>query len=81
MFSLAAMQKAVAFVVLILLLVFFSIFAQTLRPGTTWSTSCRLTAVNGVLGVAVTFVIIAGGIDLAVGHHDDALAVVAGLIL
>ena len=41
----------------------------------------QATAVNGVLGVAVTFVIISAGIDLSVGTMMTLTAVVAGLIL
>jgi ribose transport system permease protein len=41
----------------------------------------QATAVNGVLGVAVTFVIISGGIDLAVGTMMTLTAVMAGLVL
>ncbi len=39
------------------------------------------TAVNGVLGVAVTLVIISGGIDLAVGTMMTLTAVMAGIVL
>lgn len=81
MFTLAAMQKAVAFVVLILLLVFFSIFAPNFAAWNNMVNIMQATAVNGVLGVAVTFVIIAGGIDLAVGTMMTLTAVVAGLVL
>jgi len=41
----------------------------------------QATAVNGVLGVAVTLVIISGGIDLAVGTMMTLTAVMAGLVL
>jgi hypothetical protein len=41
----------------------------------------QATAVNGVLGVAVTFVIISGGIDLSVGTMMTLTAVMAGLVL
>ena len=41
----------------------------------------QATAVNGVLGVAVTFVIISGGIDLSVVGVANLSAVVAALIL
>jgi len=77
----AAMQKAVAFVVLIALLAFFSIFAENFAAWNNMVNIMQATAVNGVLGVAVTFVIIAGGIDLAVGTMMTLTAVTAGLIL
>ncbi len=81
-FTTATLQKAVAFVVLILLLAFFSI----MRPDTfaAWNNMVSImqaTAVNGVLGVACTFVIISAGIDLAVGTMMTLTAVCAGLVL
>jgi ribose transport system permease protein len=79
--SLAMMQKAVAFVVLILLLVFFSLFAPNFAAWNNMVNIMQATAVNGVLGVAVTFVIITAGIDLAVGTMMTLTAVVAGLVL
>jgi ribose transport system permease protein len=80
-FTMAAMQKAVAFVVLILLLAFFSIFAPNFAAWNNMVNIMQATAVNGVLGVAVTFVIISGGIDLAVGTMMTLTAVMAGLVL
>jgi ribose transport system permease protein len=78
----ATMQKAVAFVVLILLLLFFSVMRPDTFPA--WNNMVSImqaTAVNGVLGVAVTFVIITAGIDLAVGTMMTLTAVTAGLVL
>lgn len=77
----AAMQKAVAFVVLIALLAFFSLFAENFAAWNNMVNIMQATAVNGVLGVAVTFVIISGGIDLAVGTIMTLTAVTAGLVL
>lgn len=79
--TVAAMQKAVAFVVLIALLLFFSIFAENFAQWNNMVNIMQATAVNGVLGVAVTFVIITAGIDLAVGTMMTLTAVVAGLLL
>ena len=81
LFTMAAMQKVVAFAVLLLLLVFFSIFAPNFAAWNNMVNIMQATAVNGVLGVAVTFVIISGGIDLAVGTMMTLTAVTAGLIL
>jgi ribose transport system permease protein len=81
-FTMATMQKAVAFVVLILLLLFFSVMRPDTFPA--WNNMVSImqaTAVNGVLGVAVTFVIITAGIDLAVGTMMTLTAVTAGLVL
>ena len=80
--SAATLQKAVAFVVLIALVLFFSIFADNFATINNLVDNIGLaTAVNGVLGVAVTFVIISGGIDLAVGTMMTMTAVTAGLVL
>ena len=80
-FTTAALQKVVAFVVLILMLAFFSLFAPNFAAWNNMVNIMQATAVNGVLGVAVTFVIIAGGIDLAVGTMMTLTAVMAGLVL
>jgi ribose transport system permease protein len=77
----AALQKAVAFVVLVALLGFFSLFAPNFATGSNMVGIMQATAVNGVLGVAVTFVIISGGIDLSVGTMMTLTAVVAGIVL
>ncbi|MBC2837171.1 ABC transporter permease [Paragemmobacter straminiformis] len=77
----AALQKAVAFVVLIALLAFFGLFAPNFATGGNMVGIMQATAVNGVLGVAVTFVIISGGIDLSIGTMMTLTAVTAGIIL
>lgn len=79
--TIAALQKVVAFAVLILLLGFFSIFAPNFAQWSNMVNIMQATAVNGVLGVAVTFVIITAGIDLSVGTMMTLTAVVSGLIL
>lgn len=76
-----ALQKAVAFVVLLSLLGFFSLFAPNFAQWNNMVNIMQATAVNGVLGVAVTFVIISAGIDLSVGTMMTLTAVIAGLIL
>lgn len=77
----AALQKGVAFVVLVALLIFFSVFTQNFMAWNNMVNIMQATAVNGVLGVAVTFVIISGGIDLSVGTLMTVTAVMAGIIL
>lgn len=79
--TIATLQKAVAFAVLILLLLFFSIFAPNFAAWNNMINIMQATAVNGVLGVAVSFVIISGGIDLAVGTMMTLTAVMAGIVL
>lgn len=80
-FTVATLQKAVAFVVLIALLLFFSVFAPNFAAWNNMVNIMQATAVNGVLGVACTFVIISAGIDLSVGTMMTMTAVTAGLIL
>ncbi len=77
----STMQKAVAFVVLVVMLAFFSIFAANFAAWNNMVNIMQATAVNGVLGVAVTFVIISGGIDLSVGTMMTLTAVMAGIVL
>lgn len=79
--STSTLQKGVAFVVLIALLIFFSVFTDNFAAWNNVVNIMQATAVNGVLGVAVTFVIISGGIDLAVGTMMTLTAVMAGIIL
>lgn len=81
LFTTAALQKAVAFVVLVALLAFFSLFAPNFAAWNNMVNIMQATAVNGVLGVAVTFVIISGGIDLAVGTMMTLTAVMSGIVL
>jgi ribose transport system permease protein len=81
LFTMAAMQKVVAFAVLVLLLLFFSIFAPNFAAWNNMVNIMQATAVNGVLGVAVSFVIISGGIDLAVGTMMTLTAVMSGIML
>ena len=81
LFTTATMQKAVAFVVLVALLAFFSLFAPNFAAWNNMVNIMQATAVNGVLGVAVSFVIISGGIDLAVGTMMTLTAVMAGITL
>ena len=80
-FTTATLQKAVAFVVLVALLGSFSLFAPNFAAWNNMVNIMQATAVNGVLGVAVTFVIITAGIDLSVGTMMTLTAVMAGLTL
>ena len=79
--STAAMQKAVAFAVLVLLLLYFSIFAPSFAAWNNMVNIMQATAVNGVLGVACTFVIISAGIDLSVGTLMTFTAIMSGVFL
>ena len=80
-FTLAAMQKAVAFVGLIALVAFFSFFAENFAQWSNVVNILQATAVNGVLGVAATFSIITAGIDLSIGVLMTLAAVISGVFI
>ena len=80
-FTLAAMQKAVAFVGLIALVAFFSFFAENFAQWSNVVNILQATAVNGVLGVAATFTIITAGIDLSIGVLMTFAAVISGVFI
>lgn len=79
--STSALQKVVAFVVLIVLLAYFSLATENFMSASNMVGILQATAVNGVLGVACTFVIISAGIDLSVGTLMTFCAVMAGVVL
>eukprot|EP01037_Dinobryon_pediforme_P015314 gene15314-15458_t len=81
LFTVAAMQKAVAFVVLIALLVFFTFSNPNFMSQSNMVGIMQATAVNGVLAVACTFVIASAGIDLSVGTLMTFTAVMSGVFL
>src|SRR6202789_1511402 len=80
-FSPTALQKLLAFASLILLLVFFSLASPAFMQVDNVLGILQATAVNGVLAIACTFVIITGGIDLSVGTLMTFCAVMAGVFL
>jgi ribose transport system permease protein len=80
-FSAAALQKAVAFVVLIAMLAYFSVATANFMTQSNMIGIMQATAVNGVLAVACTFVIVSGGIDLSVGTLMTFCAVITGVLL
>ncbi len=77
----AAVQKAVAFVVLVVLLVFFTFSNENFMSESNMVGIMQATAVNGVLAVACTFVIASAGIDLSVGTLMTFTAVMSGVFL
>jgi ribose transport system permease protein len=79
-FTVATLQKAVAFAVLLLLIMFFSFASPVFLS---WGNAINImtaTAVNAVLGIACTLVIISAGIDLSVGTLMTFCAIIAGII-
>jgi ribose transport system permease protein len=80
-FSQGAWQKVLAFASLIALMAVFSIASENFLQRDNLIGILQATAVNGVLAVAVTFVIITGGIDLSVGTLMTFCSVIAGVVL
>jgi ribose transport system permease protein len=80
-FGAQAQQKLLAFVSLILLFIYFSFASPAFAQMENILGILQATAVNGVLGVASTFVIITGGIDLSVGTLMTFCAVMCGVFL
>ena len=76
-----AMQKLLAFASLVLLLVIFSVASPNFFQSDNLIAIMLATAVNGVLALGVTFVIITSGIDLSVGTMMTFCAVMAGVFL
>jgi ribose transport system permease protein len=74
-------QKLLAFASLLGLLVFFSVASPNFLQTDNLVSILQSTAVNGVLAVACTFVIITAGIDLSVGTMMTFCAVMAGVVL
>lgn len=79
--GLGAQQKLWAFASLIVLLVFFSVASPNFLQTTNILAVLQATAVNGVLAIAVTMIIITGGIDLSIGTLMTFTAVTSGVIL
>src|SRR5262245_21913351 len=77
----AARQKLLAFASLIALIVFFGAASPNFLQTDNLVSILQATAVNGVLAIACTFVIISGGIDLSVGTLMTFCAVIAGVFL
>ena len=76
-----ARQKLLAFASLIGLMAFFSFASPSFMQIDNIMGILQSTAVNGVLAIACTFVIITSGIDLAVGTLMTFCAVMTGVVL
>jgi ribose transport system permease protein len=81
MFRADAMQRIMAFGALIVLAVGFSLASPYFRTFDNFVGILLATAVNGVLGLGVTFIIITGGIDLSVGTVLTLSAVMTGVFI
>src|SRR3954467_12234735 len=81
LFKPATRQKMLAFASLLALLVFFSLASPNFLQYGNMVGILQSTAVNGVLAIACTFVIITAGIDLSVGTMMTFCSVMAGVFL
>ncbi len=77
----SAVQTLLAFGALIAVVVVFSIASPNFLQFDNISGILLATTVNGVLALGVTFVIIAGGIDLSIGTVMSLSAVIAGVVI
>src|ERR1700747_2178909 len=77
----AALQKLLAFASLVLMLIYFSVASPAFMQTDNMINILQATAVNGVLAIASTFVIITAGIDLSVGTLMTFTAVMCGVFL
>ena len=76
-----AIQRVLAFAALIVIFIFFSIASPNFLQFDNIIGILLATSVNGVLAIGVTFVIIAGGIDLSVGTVMTLAAVMTGVVV
>jgi ribose transport system permease protein len=67
LFNSATRQKLLAFASLLALMIFFSLASPNFMQTDNMVAILQATAVNGILAIACTFVIITSGIDLSVG--------------
>jgi ribose transport system permease protein len=76
-----AMQRVLAFGALIVLFIFFSLASPYFMTGDNINGILLATAVNGILALGVTFVIITAGIDLSVGTVMTLSAVMTAVFI
>lgn len=70
--------KGRTFIVLIVLLIFFSITADNFLSAGALLTVAKHVALYGILAIGMTYVIITGGIDLSVGSVAGLAGMIAG---
>jgi ribose transport system permease protein len=75
-----SLQRLLALGALMILLAFFSAISEPFRTTENYISILVATAVNGVLAMGVTFVIITGGIDLSLGTAMTFTSVVMGIV-
>lgn len=80
-FKMEAFQKLMALSALVLLVIVFSIASPNFFTKMNFISILLMTAVNGVLAIGVTFVIITGGIDLSIGTGMTFASVMTGVAI
>ena len=70
--------RARAFIVLIVVTTVFTVIVPNFLNGSNIEIMAKHVAVNAILGVGMTFVILTGGIDLSVGSIVGRCGTVAG---
>ncbi len=75
---LMTLLKGRTFIVLILLVIFFSVAKSNFLSPATLTMVAKHVALYGILGLGMTFVIITGGIDLSVGSVVGLIGMLAG---
>ena len=70
-----------AFIALIVLAVFFALVESSFLTGANIEILIKQTALNAILAIGMTFVILTGGIDLAVGSIVGFTGIIAGLLI
>src|SRR4051794_5878503 len=76
-----AVQRLLAFGALIVIVIVFSLLSPNFLQFGNILGILLATAVNGVLALGVTFVIISGGIDLSIGTVMTLSAVLTGVLI
>ena len=67
-----------AFIALILLIVFFAVISEPFTKESNQIILAKQVAINAILGIGMTFVILTGGIDLSVGAIVGLTGMIAG---
>jgi len=76
-----ALQRILAFAALVILIIVFSLSSENFLGPRNIEGILIATAVNGILAVGVTFVIITGGIDLSIGTVMTLSAVITAKVV
>ncbi|MFK8034242.1 MAG: ABC transporter permease [Hyphomicrobiales bacterium] len=79
--ALLVLLKARTFIALILVFVFFAIYAPNFMSTANMVIMSKHVALNAILAIGMTFVIVSGGIDLSVGSIVGLCGMVAGFLL